>query len=63
MALTVLAALVLGQYVLGVLTLVWVVPVSLGTAHQGMAVLVLTAALVAAHLLRGAPNLVTAPER
>lgn len=63
MALTVLAALVLGQYVLGVLTLVWVVPVSLGTAHQGMAVLVLTAALVAAHLLRGAPRLVTVPER
>ena len=46
-----LGSVVLGQYVLGVLTLLWVVPVSLGTAHQGMAVLALTAALVATHVL------------
>ena len=44
-----LGVAVLVQYALGVLTLVWVVPVSLGTAHQAMAVLVLTAALVALH--------------
>ncbi len=41
------------QYLLGVATLLSVVPVSLGTGHQAMAVLVLTAALVALHLQRG----------
>ena len=40
------------QYVLGILTLIWVVPVSLGTAHQSMAMLVLTAALVLLHVSR-----------
>jgi cytochrome c oxidase assembly protein subunit 15 len=40
------------QYALGVATLLWVVPVSLGTLHQAAAVLVLTAALVALHALR-----------
>ncbi len=40
------------QYALGVMTLLWVVPVGLGTAHQTVAVLVLTAALVALHLQR-----------
>jgi len=48
-ALAALGLAVAGQYALGVTTLLWVVPVSLGTAHQAMAVLVLTAALVAAH--------------
>ncbi len=48
-ALLALGAAVLGQYVLGVVTLLWVVPVALGTAHQAMAVLVLTAALAAMH--------------
>lgn len=43
---------VLGQYALGIATLLWVVPVTLGTAHQAMAVLVLTAALVALHATR-----------
>ena len=43
---------VLGQYALGIATLLWVVPVTLGTAHQAMAVLVLTAALVALHTTR-----------
>ncbi|MBC7801805.1 MAG: COX15/CtaA family protein [Gemmatimonadaceae bacterium] len=53
LALVALGAGVLGQYALGVATLLWVVPVGLGTAHQGMAVLVLTAALVALHLQAG----------
>ncbi len=48
-ALMALAASVAGQYILGVMTLLWVVPPSLGTAHQAMAVLVLTAALAAVH--------------
>ncbi len=48
-ALLALGLAVLGQYVLGVATLLWVVPVALGTAHQAMAVLVLTAALAAMH--------------
>ncbi len=49
-ALGVLGAVVLAQYALGVTTLLWAVPVSLGTAHQGVAMLALTAALVALHL-------------
>jgi cytochrome c oxidase assembly protein subunit 15 len=40
------------QYGLGVATLLWVVPVSLGTAHQAMAVLLLTAMLVLRHGMR-----------
>lgn len=52
-ALLALGLAVLGQYALGITTLLWVVPVALGTAHQAMAVLVLTAALVALHAGRG----------
>ncbi len=52
-ALLALGAAVAGQYALGVLTLLWVVPVSLGTAHQAMAVLVLTAALTTLHIQIG----------
>lgn len=48
-ALVALGAAIAGQYILGVMTLLWVVPVSLGTAHQAMAMLVLTAALAAMH--------------
>ncbi len=48
-ALVALGIAVMAQYVMGVVTLLWVVPVSLGTLHQAMAVLVLTAALVALH--------------
>ena len=51
-ALVSLAGLVVVQYVLGVATLLLVVPVALAVAHQAMAVLVLTAALVALHALR-----------
>jgi cytochrome c oxidase assembly protein subunit 15 len=51
-ALLALGAAVAAQYALGVATLVQVVPVSLGTAHQVMAVLALTATLVALHALR-----------
>lgn len=49
------------QYALGVATLVHVVPVSLGTLHQAVAVLVLGAALVALHALRPAPGGKTGP--
>ena len=44
-----LGGAVLAQYALGVATLLWVVPVALGTAHQAMAMLVLTAALALLH--------------
>ncbi len=47
-----LGAAVIGQYVLGVVTLLHVVPLGLGTAHQVGAVLVLTAALVLLHTTR-----------
>jgi len=43
------------QYALGVATLLLVVPVGLAVAHQAVAVLVLTAALVTLHALRAAP--------
>jgi cytochrome c oxidase assembly protein subunit 15 len=46
------AGLVGAQYALGIATLVLVVPVSLGTLHQTMAVLVLGAFVIAAHRLR-----------
>lgn len=45
-----LGAAVAAQYTLGVLTLVHAVPVPLGVAHQAVATLVLTAALVLLHL-------------
>lgn len=48
----VLGAAVAVQYMLGVATLLSVVPVSLATAHQATAVLVLTATLVALHGVR-----------
>jgi cytochrome c oxidase assembly protein subunit 15 len=50
-----LGAAVAVQYGLGIVTLLHVVPVSLGTLHQAMAVVVLAAALVALHALRPAP--------
>ncbi len=46
-----LAALVL-QIVLGIVTLIYVIPVPVAAAHQGGAVVLLTAALAAAHALR-----------
>ncbi len=49
-----LGGVVTVQYLLGVLTLLWVVPVPLAVAHQAVAVLVLTAALVLLHTLRRA---------
>jgi cytochrome c oxidase assembly protein subunit 15 len=45
---------VVAQYGLGILTLVHVVPVGLGTLHQAMAVVVLGAGLLALHALRPA---------
>ena len=44
-----LALLITAQYALGIATLLWVVPVGLGTAHQALAVLVLTAAIALRH--------------
>ena len=44
-----LGGAVLAQYALGVSTLLWVVPVPLATAHQAMAVLLLTTALALLH--------------
>lgn len=44
------------QYALGVATLLYVVPVGLGTLHQTMAVLVLTAAIVVLHHVRREPG-------
>ena len=49
-----LGAAVLAQYTLGVVTLLWAVPVPLGAAHQAVAMLALTAALVALHTGRAA---------
>ncbi len=49
-----LGVAVLAQYALGVCTLLWVVPVPLAVAHQTGAALLLTAALVLLHALRGA---------
>ncbi len=43
---------VLGQYALGIMTLLAQVPVSLGAAHQGGAVVLLTALLIGLHGLR-----------
>ncbi len=47
-----LAVAVLAQYALGVMTLLWVVPPALGTAHQVLAVLVLSAAVALLHATR-----------
>lgn len=49
-----LAGAVTLQYALGVTTLLLVVPIPLAAAHQAMAVLLLTAALMLLHALRGA---------
>ena len=46
---------VAAQYALGVATLLWVVPVGLAVAHQGMAVLLLTATLTTIHLQQRCP--------
>jgi cytochrome c oxidase assembly protein subunit 15 len=51
-----MAVAILAQYVLGVVTLLHVVPVSLGTLHQALAVGVLAAGLCAWHALRAWPK-------
>jgi len=56
-ALAWLGIAVVAQYALGIATLVHVVPVGLGAMHQAMAMLVLTAALVALHTQRDRPIL------
>ena len=53
-AMLALGAVVLVQYALGIATLLLVVPVDLATLHQVVAVLLLSAALIALHSLRGA---------
>ena len=55
-ALGAVAMAVLCQYVLGVLTLLWVVPPTLGALHQGVAFLLLTSVLIALHLGIRAPG-------
>ncbi len=55
LALVALGALGAVQYVIGIVTLVLVVPMDMGTLHQAMAVLVLTAALAGLYALRPAP--------
>ena len=57
LALIALGALSALQYVIGIATLLLVVPMDMGTLHQGMAVLVLTAALGALHTLRPPPRM------
>ncbi len=52
-ALAVLGWLVLLQYALGITTLLLVVPVWAGTVHQTCAAIVLTAAIITLHRLRG----------
>jgi cytochrome c oxidase assembly protein subunit 15 len=47
-----MAAAIITQYALGIVTLLHVVPVSLGTLHQALAVGVLAAGLCAWHALR-----------
>lgn len=47
-----LALAAVAQYTLGVMTLLWVVPPALGTAHQMLAVLVLSAAVGLLHATR-----------
>ncbi|MFZ4533856.1 MAG: COX15/CtaA family protein [Alsobacter sp.] len=51
----VVALLVLGQAALGVATLLWQVPLGLGLAHQGLAMVVLAMAVVHWRLLAGVP--------
>jgi heme a synthase len=51
-----LGAAVLGQYLLGIATLLLVVPISVAALHQGGAVILLTVVLVLAHRLYGAPR-------
>ncbi len=53
-ALMALVAAVACQYALGVTTLLTHVPMALGTLHQGVAVLLLSALIVTLHSLRGA---------
>ena len=54
-ALLALAGAVAVQYVLGIATLLWVVPLGLATLHQGMAIIVLTSTLVLRHTQRRLP--------
>ncbi len=51
-ALFALTLATMAQYALGITTLLWVVPVALGTAHQVLAVLVLSAAIALLHATR-----------
>jgi cytochrome c oxidase assembly protein subunit 15 len=51
-----LTAAVVGQYLLGVTTLLLVVPVSVATLHQGGAVILLTTVLVLVHRLSRTPR-------
>lgn len=54
-----LLAVVGGQVVLGVSTLMLYVPISLGSAHQANAMVVFTVCLALLHSLRGQPRAAT----
>jgi heme a synthase len=56
-------ALILAQYGLGVLTLIYRVPVSLGVAHQAMAMVIFGVWIVWVHHLRTAPVAREHPDR
>jgi heme a synthase len=62
LAMVALGALAALQYLIGIVTLLLVVPVDMGTLHQAFAVLVLTASLAALHALRPAPALPPIPQ-
>ncbi|TCH96726.1 heme A synthase [Roseococcus sp. SYP-B2431] len=62
-AVLVMAGTVAAQYVLGIVTLLHVVPPALGTAHQALAAGVLAAGLCAWHALREPPMRHSTPRR
>ncbi len=60
LALHAMALATVSQVTLGITTLLWYVPVVLGTLHQGGAVILLSTVLVVGHLYRAAPARVPA---
>lgn len=56
-----LSAVVAGQVVVGIATLMWQVPIGLGLVHQGLAVIVFATAVWHFHEIWSAPRLTFAP--
>ncbi len=56
-----LSAAVVGQVLLGIWTLLWVVPLPLGLAHQGLAAVLFALAVRHAHLVRRAAAAISGP--